>query len=77
MSNDYKYTAGSDTGLDGKIKDFVLLYIFGLFALFVELYSKICDMDQTAELKFDYQFKEMEEEKKIDRIRRSVLGINQ
>jgi hypothetical protein len=57
MSNDYKYTGGSDIALDGKIKDFVLLYIFGIFALFVELYSKICDMDQTAELKFDYQFK--------------------
>lgn len=54
MSNDYKYTGGSNTDLDGKIKDFVLLYIFGLFALFVELYSKMCDVDQTAELKFDY-----------------------
>jgi hypothetical protein len=65
MSNNYLYTGGSNTELDGKIKDFVLLYIFGLFALFVELYSKICDIDQTAELKFEYQFKEMEEEKKI------------
>jgi hypothetical protein len=54
----------------------VLLYIFGLFALFVELYTKLCDIDQTSELKFDYQFKEMEEDKKIERIRRSVMGIN-
>jgi hypothetical protein len=60
MSNDYKYTKGVDTELDSQIKDFVLLYIFGLFALFVELYSKMCDIDQTNELKFDYQLKEME-----------------
>ena len=48
MSNNYLYTAGVDTVLDGKIKDFVLLYIFGLFALFVELYKKVCDADQTS-----------------------------
>lgn len=76
MSNDYRYTAGADSDLDSKIKDFVLLYIFGLFALFVELYAKMCDIDQTTELKFDYQFKEMEEEKKIERIRKSVMGFN-
>ena len=54
MSNNYLYTGGADTELDGKIKDSVLLYIFGLFALFVELYKKVCDADQTSELKFDY-----------------------
>ena len=54
MSNNYLYTGGADTELDGKIKDFVLLYIFGIFALFVELYKKVCDTDQTSELKFDY-----------------------
>lgn len=59
MSNDYLYTGGVDDDLDGKIKDFVLLYIFGLFALFVELYAKMCDIDQTTDLKFEYQFKEM------------------
>lgn len=55
----------------------MLLYIFGLFALFVELYTKLSEIDQTAELKFDYQLKEMEEEKKIERIRKSVIGINE
>jgi hypothetical protein len=76
MSVDYLYTKGEDPQLDGQIKDFVLLYIFGLFALFVELYTKVCDIDQTSELKFEYQFKEMEEEKQIERIRKSVVGIN-
>ena len=76
MSSGFNYTGGSDTTLDGKVKDFVLLYIFGMFTLFVELYSKMSDIDETAELKFTYQFKEMEEEKKIERIRRSVIGIN-
>jgi hypothetical protein len=61
MSVDFQYTGGANKELDGKVKDFVLLYIFGLFALFVELYSKMCDIDQTAELKFDYELKEMED----------------
>jgi hypothetical protein len=48
MSSNFLYTKGNNTVLDGKVKDFVLLYIFGLFALFVELYSKMCDIDQTS-----------------------------
>ncbi len=47
------------------MKDFVLLYIFGLFALFVEMYAKMCEIDQTTDLKFEYELKEMEESKKI------------
>jgi len=35
MSTDFAYSGGSDKNLDGKVKDFVLLYVFGLFALFV------------------------------------------
>lgn len=35
MSVNYQYTNGRLPELDGKVKDFVLLYIFGLFALFV------------------------------------------
>jgi len=35
MSANYQYTNGTLPELDGKVKDFVLLYIFGLFALFV------------------------------------------
>lgn len=35
MSVNYQYTSGAVPELDGKVKDFVLLYIFGLFALFV------------------------------------------
>lgn len=65
MSVDYRYTNGTDTDLDGKVKDFVLLYIFGLFALFVEMYAKMCEIDQTTDLKFEYELKEMEESKKI------------
>lgn len=61
MSTNYKYTNGDDSDLDGQVKDFVLLYIFGLFTLFCELYSKICDIDETAELKYGYQLKELSE----------------
>ena len=57
MSVNYQYTGGSSPDLDGKVKDFVLLYIFGLFALFVEMYTKMCEIDQTNELRFDYQLK--------------------
>jgi hypothetical protein len=71
----YNYTLGDNPEVDQKAKDFVLLYIFGLFALFVEMYSKMCDIDQTSELKFNYELKEMEEGKKIERIRRSVIGF--
>jgi len=35
MSVNFEYTNGKDSILDGQVKDFVLLYIFGLFALFV------------------------------------------
>ena len=35
LSSNYLYTGGSDTSLDSQVKDFVLLYIFGLFAVFV------------------------------------------
>ena len=45
MSKNHLYTNGKDTELDGKVKDFVLLYIFGMFTLFCELYSKMCDID--------------------------------
>lgn len=57
MSQNYQYTNGADPQLDGQVKDFVLLYIFGLFTLFCELYSKLCDIDETAELKYTYQLK--------------------
>ena len=76
LSSNFLYTGGVDTTLDGKVKDFVLLYIFGLFAVFVEMYSKICDIDQTNDLKYCYELKEMEESKKIEKIRKSVMGIN-
>lgn len=76
MSANFQYSGGSNTTLDGKVKDFVLLYIFGLFALFVEMYSKMCDIDQTSDLKYCYELKEMEEAKKIEKIRRSVMGLN-
>lgn len=36
----------------------------------------MCDIDQTSELRFDYELKEMEEVKKIERIRKSVIGID-
>jgi hypothetical protein len=36
----------------------------------------MCDIDQTSELKFDYELKEMEEVRKIESIRRSVIGFS-
>lgn len=76
LSVNFLYTGGVDSTLDGQVKDFVLLYIFGLFAVFVEMYSKICDIDQTNDLKYVYELKEMEEAKKIEKIRKSVIGIS-
>jgi len=35
MDADFSYSGGTDPVLDGAVKDFVLLYIFGMFTLFV------------------------------------------
>ena len=37
-----------------KVKDYCLLYVFGLFSLFLELYSKLSNIDGTGDHKYHY-----------------------
>ncbi len=41
--------------MDSRFKDFTLLYTFGNFAFFAELYMKIGDFDKTGDFQFDYR----------------------
>ncbi len=40
--------------MDSKFKDFSLLYTFGNFAFFAELFMKISDFDKTGDLEINY-----------------------
>jgi hypothetical protein len=57
MTVNYSYSGGENTALDSKVKDFILLYAFGTFDFFMQLFAKISDFDQTAELKYVYELK--------------------
>jgi hypothetical protein len=48
MTVNYSYSGGENTALDSKVKDFILLYAFGTFDFFMQLFAKISDFDQTA-----------------------------
>jgi hypothetical protein len=48
MTVNYSYSGGVDSALDSKIKDFILLYAFGTFDFFMQLFGKISDFDQTS-----------------------------
>jgi hypothetical protein len=45
--------------LDEQIQDFVMLYLVGIFGYQYEFYSKISDLDFTANLKYIYQMKDL------------------
>lgn len=60
MAVNYSYTKGQLEELDSKIKDFITLYAFGTFEFFCGLLGKICDFDQTSDLKWVYEFKKEE-----------------
>ncbi len=47
MFVDYKITDGLKPQLDSNFKDFTLLYIFGNFAFFAQLFGKVNDFDGT------------------------------
>jgi hypothetical protein len=54
MAVGYSFTNKANEDLDNKIKDFITLYAFGTFEFFLQIFGKICDFDQTADLKWVY-----------------------
>ena len=54
MFIDFKITDGYKPDTDSSFKDFTLLYTFGNFAFYAELYSKVGDFDKTGDFEFDY-----------------------
>jgi hypothetical protein len=50
MYINYKISSGLDPKMDSRFKDFSLLYTFGNFAFFAELFMKISDFDKTGDL---------------------------
>lgn len=53
----FSFNFGPKTDPDA-VKDYFFLYIFGLLSLLLEIYSKISDLDGTANLSFRYSFQE-------------------
>ncbi len=49
---------------DDKLQDFIMIYLFGIFAFQYEFYSKISDMDFTNNLKYIYQMKDTQSQYK-------------
>jgi hypothetical protein len=54
MFINFKITDGYEPDTDSKFKDFTLLYTFGNFAFYAELYSKTGDFDKTGDFEFHY-----------------------
>lgn len=55
MYVNYRITGGLNPDIDSSFKDFALLYTFGNFAFFNELYDKVTDFDETSELIWTYK----------------------
>lgn len=53
----YTYTRHRLPAFDNKVHDFMVLFIFSMFAYTFELYSKITDLDRTGDLKYIYSLK--------------------
>ena len=77
----FTYTRHRLPAFDGKVHDFMVLFIFSMFAYAFELYSKITDLDRTGDLKYIYSLKNfdnnLEKKKKnvIKNKRRSLRSL--
>ncbi len=59
FSIDFSFTRHHVPSFDDKIQDFIMIYMIGIFGYQYEYYSKISDMDFTANLKYIYQMKDL------------------
>jgi hypothetical protein len=60
MYSNWSYTHHLLPSYDSKVKDFMILFIFGLFAWVWEIYKKITDFDFTADLRYIYLVKNID-----------------
>jgi hypothetical protein len=56
----FTYTRHRFPKFDGKVHDFMVLFIFSMFAYGYELYNKITDLDRTGDLRYIYQIKNVD-----------------
>jgi hypothetical protein len=59
FSIDFSFSRHYLPSFDDKLQDFLMIYLFGIFAFQYEFYSKISDMDFTTNLKYIYQIKDI------------------
>ena len=62
MNGGYKITSGYLVTVEGRFRDMVYLYVFGVVEFCFECYRRLSDFDQTDQLKYEYQFKDHSEE---------------
>jgi len=62
MNGAYKITQGYYVGVEQKLRDLVLLFVFGSVEMFFEAYRKLTNYDQTDRLLNKYQFQEKVDE---------------
>ena len=62
------YLKNVTTNFTNRVKDYSLLYVFGMFSLFLELYNKLTSIDGTGDHKYYYSTvkPDVEEEMKVD-----------
>jgi hypothetical protein len=51
---DISYSKNTDSDLDGKVQDLVILFVFSGFALQLEIFNRASDFDGTSDLKSHY-----------------------
>lgn len=52
MRGGYKITQGLLVKLEGRFRDMIYLYVFGIVELFFEYYRRLSYFDQTEDLKY-------------------------
>jgi hypothetical protein len=62
MMTNYQLTRGFMPAIESKLKDFVLLFVFANFSLFMEMYSGVSGKDKTEDLEYKYVFEEDDED---------------
>ncbi len=71
MMTNYQLTRGFMPAIQSKFKDFVLLFVFANFSLFMEMYGRISGKDKTEDLEYKYVFDEDQEDEKKSKRKKS------
>ncbi len=57
---DFTYTKHMLPTFDGKVHEFMVLFIFTMFTYSYEMYAKVTDLDHTGDLRYIYTIKNMD-----------------